>query len=415
MPRLPNPQRRSERAQRAILTAAFSLCSEQGYGKLTVEGVAAEAGVGKQTIYRWWHSKAAVVLDALIYQVGASLDFPETGDTAADIRSQMQTVARLMSDPAIGPAYAGLIADSQHDPLMATTLYERLIGPRLQACGERLAIGQAAGQIATGIDLEIAAELLYGPLYHRLLLGSGPLNRGFIKAIVDLVLVGLRSPAGWSWDAAAGRPWKAAGLSWEAPAAPLPQAPGPPVPPGPRSRQAILSAAYELCRTSGFHALTMDAIAARAGVGKQTLYRWWPSKREVVLDALLDVMHGESAYPDTGDIRADLCSRLSTLVPLYTSAGFGPIYVGLIASAQLDIKLAADLRERLIVPRMAACQRRLERAQRQGQIDRSADPRHIVELLYGAVHHRLLLHGRPLAPGYVQPMVDLAFAGVAAR
>src|SRR5579875_3119113 len=389
MPRLPNPQRRSERAQRAILTAAFSLCSEQGYGKLTVEGVAAAAGVGKQTIYRWWHSKAAVVLDALIYQVGASLDFPETGDTAADIRSQMQTVARLMSDPAIGPG--------------------------LQACGERLAIGQAAGQIATGIDLEIAAELLYGPLYHRLLLGSGPLNRGFIKAIVDLVLVGLRSPAGWSWDAAAGRPWKAAGLSWEAPAAPLPQAPGPPVPPGPRSRQAILSAAYELCRTSGFHALTMDAIAARAGVGKQTLYRWWPSKREVVLDALLDVMHGESAYPDTGDIRADLCSRLSTLVPLYTSAGFGPIYVGLIASAQLDIKLAADLRERLIVPRMAACQRRLERAQRQGQIDRSADPQHIVELLYGAVHHRLLLHGRPLAPGYVQPMVDLAFAGVAAR
>jgi AcrR family transcriptional regulator len=398
-----DPSHWGGRAGGRILDAALSLTREHGYARLTMDAIAAAARVGKPTIYRSWHSKAAVVLDAFASQVGEIIPFPDTGDVAGDLRAQVSAAVRLLSDPLFGPVYAGLIAESQHDPVLADALYDRLIRQRISACAKRLAAGQDAGQVAAGIDLDVAAELLYGPVYHRLLLHSGPLSEAHAGATVDLVIGGLTSSGGQ-------RP------SDEPPSGPAgaDSQPATVRAPGPRSRDAILAAAYDLCAAGGFRGLAMEAIAARAGVGKQTIYRWWPSKGAVVLDALTAVMPANTAYPDTGDVRADLRKRMQGLVPLYTSQGFWSVYVGVIAAAQFDDSLAADLSGRLIGPRMAACSRRLAGAQAVGQIDPALEPGHITELLYGAVHHRLLLHGRPLTIGYVGQILDLAFRGIRA-
>jgi AcrR family transcriptional regulator len=403
---VPNPARRSERSRQAILDAAFGLSRELGYGRVTIEAIAARAGVGKQTIYRWWHSRGSVMLDAGIQRAGPVIAFPDSGDVAADLRAQMSAVIGLMVDPVIGPVYTGLIADSQHDPVMADALYSRLIGPQIAAFGERLSEAQHHGQVARGIDPGVTAELLYGAIEHRLLLRSGTLTASYADVVTDVVLGGLRPRQHLTGGGPALRP----------DAEPAEVQPPATATPGPRSRAAILSAAYELCGRHGFHALTIEAVAVRAGVGKQTIYRWWPTKGAVVLDALLEVMRANTAYPDTGDIAADLGARLGTLVPLYAGGDFGPIYTGLIAESQFDARLAEDLHARLIGPEMAACRRRLLRAQEQGQIDRGLDRQCITEVLYGAVHHRLLLRGgRPLTGGYVATVIELAFAGVRPR
>ena len=83
----PNAARRSQRAHRAILDAAYELALDRGPAKVTVEAMAARAGVGKQTIYRWWPTKGALLLDVLIGAVGAVSEMPDTGDVAADLRA----------------------------------------------------------------------------------------------------------------------------------------------------------------------------------------------------------------------------------------------------------------------------------------------------------------------------------------
>jgi AcrR family transcriptional regulator len=186
----PNPERRSERARHAILAAALELCLEQGFAKATMEGIAKHAGVGKQTIYRWWPSKGAVLQEALNEQVRGATDFPNTGDIRADLRTQMTGVVGLFRSEAFLP-YVGLIAAAQSDPDLAESLFSTMIGPRARACRERLEQAQKQGEIRQGIDLEVAVEILYGPLYYRLLLRPRPPSAEQVQEILDLAFKGL--------------------------------------------------------------------------------------------------------------------------------------------------------------------------------------------------------------------------------
>ncbi|MBG0828236.1 TetR/AcrR family transcriptional regulator [Planomonospora sp. ID67723] len=168
----PNPHRRSEASRRAILEAALRLCIESGYGQLTIEGIAASAGVSKKTIYRWWPSKGAVVLEALDDLATTVVDYPDTGDLVVDLRTQLTAVIALLS-PADRSAVVGLIAEALQNADLAHELRERLIAPRIAQFKERMRRAQLEGQIATDADLDIAVDLLYGPLYHRLVFHLG--------------------------------------------------------------------------------------------------------------------------------------------------------------------------------------------------------------------------------------------------
>jgi AcrR family transcriptional regulator len=188
----PNPDRRSERARQAILDAALELCSEQMYAGLTMEGIAKRAGVGKQTIYRWWPSKAAILLEAIQDRAGGTLIFPDTGNLAADLQTQMTQVVHAFSDPMFAAYSKGLIAAAQSDPSIAEAVLKNIIQPRVDLCTERLQKAQQAGELSQDIDLPDLVELLYAPLYYRLLLHTRPVTEAQVETILKVALAGAK-------------------------------------------------------------------------------------------------------------------------------------------------------------------------------------------------------------------------------
>ncbi|MFD0686185.1 TetR/AcrR family transcriptional regulator [Actinomadura fibrosa] len=189
------PERRSEEAANAVIKAAMDLCQEVGYRKLSIEGIAARAGVGKNTIYRWWPSKAAVLLDGLLSTWRLDASFPDTGDFLADIKTQMAAASRILGDPDVFPHYRALIGEAQHDPELHRALWERFIGHLAGAAADRIRSAQRAGQIRPDADPDLVTELLYGAAYYRRLLTTRTADNAHINAIVDLAFTGLAPPA----------------------------------------------------------------------------------------------------------------------------------------------------------------------------------------------------------------------------
>ncbi|SNR79202.1 transcriptional regulator, TetR family [Actinomadura mexicana] len=174
----------------------MDLCQEVGYRKLSIEGIAARAGVGKNTIYRWWPSKAAVLLDALLSTWKMDASFPDTGDFVADIKAQMAAAARILGDPHVFPHYRALIGEAQHDPDLHRALWDSFIGHLAGAAAERISTAQREGQVRSDADPVLVTELLYGAAYYRRLLTPRTADTDHINAIVDLAFTGLAPPAG---------------------------------------------------------------------------------------------------------------------------------------------------------------------------------------------------------------------------
>ncbi|MFF7459481.1 TetR/AcrR family transcriptional regulator [Kitasatospora sp. NPDC008115] len=195
----PDPARRSEQSRAAILTAAGELVAEIGFGKLTIEKIAARAGVGKQTIYRWWPSKGAVVFDAFLAtneNASGSLALPDTGDLGEDLRALLRLTALELADPAFNRTGRALTAEVLTDPDLLREYRERLLDPLLDVTRDRLRAAREAGQLQADADLDLAVELLYGPLYYRWLHGLGPLDDGYADQVVAALLGALGTTGG---------------------------------------------------------------------------------------------------------------------------------------------------------------------------------------------------------------------------
>jgi len=193
---MPDPSRRSEASRRAIVDAALDLVGESGYAKLSIEGIAARAGVGKQTIYRWWPSKAAVLFDGVLAlaekQEGETMDLPDTGDLEADLKLVFRTTVEEVNQPRYDAAMRALATAIPQDPALAADYAERLDGPLARVKRERLRKAQEAGELSADLDLDIAVEMLWGPLRTRWLQRDGPLTPAFADAVVETALNGLR-------------------------------------------------------------------------------------------------------------------------------------------------------------------------------------------------------------------------------
>jgi AcrR family transcriptional regulator len=176
---------RSERARTATLEAAGDLLGERGLTALSVDAIAARAGVSKATIYRWWPSKAAVVMDAFLERTGPQMPFPDTGSTREDLRRQMRSVIRLFNDAATSRPFVALIAESQHDPVLAAALRERFIAARRAAATEAFARGIERGYLRADLDVDIAIDALYGALYYRLLVSGEPLTPRYADRLLE--------------------------------------------------------------------------------------------------------------------------------------------------------------------------------------------------------------------------------------
>ncbi|ALC23544.1 TetR/AcrR family transcriptional regulator [Streptomyces pristinaespiralis] len=195
----PDSARRSERSRRAIYEAALALVGEIGYPKTTIEGIAARAGVGKQTIYRWWPSKAAVLLEAFLDMADQAVqeagpggyELPDTGDLEADLRTVLRATVDEMNTPVYDAPARALAAEGVVNAEVGAQFVERLLEPQLQLYVTRLRAAQEAGQVRGGIDLRVALELFTGPLAHRWLLRTLPLTHEYADRIVDFAVNGL--------------------------------------------------------------------------------------------------------------------------------------------------------------------------------------------------------------------------------
>ncbi|MDF2580987.1 MAG: TetR/AcrR family transcriptional regulator [Microbacterium sp.] len=188
----PDPSRRSERARVAVLDAALALCRESGLAQLTIEGIADRAGVSKKTIYRWWPSKGAVLLDAVADLAHRTALHGDTGDLASDMTAQLNNVVEIISPQDTSPV-AALVAEGQRDPALAASIREQMIMPSIAGFEERLRSAQRVGQIPENADFGVALDLFYGPIYHRLVYRLGLPDEDEIRTRVDHVIAGLRA------------------------------------------------------------------------------------------------------------------------------------------------------------------------------------------------------------------------------
>ncbi|MET9388977.1 TetR/AcrR family transcriptional regulator [Streptomyces sp. NPDC006624] len=195
----PDATRRSEKSRRAIYDAALALVVEAGYPRTTIEGIAARAGVGKQTIYRWWSSKADVLMEAFLdlgeqaaREAGsAPYAFPDTGDVAADLKTVLRATVDELQDPRFEAPSRALAAEGVVDEQLGRAFVVKLLQPSLDLYMDRLRAAQDAGQIRAGLDLRIALELFVSPLAQRWLQHTGPISHEYTDTLVDYALHGL--------------------------------------------------------------------------------------------------------------------------------------------------------------------------------------------------------------------------------
>jgi AcrR family transcriptional regulator len=163
---------------------------------LTVEAIAERAGVSKATIYRWWPNKAAVVMDSFLSMVSSEVPFPHTGHAGEDLRLHMRMLAEAFGGK-MGRTVAALIAEGQADPELAEALRSRWLSVRRTEAKEILELGIERGELREDLDTEVAVDVLYGPIYYRMLVGHAPLDNDFTDALSDHIFAGLvaRDPA----------------------------------------------------------------------------------------------------------------------------------------------------------------------------------------------------------------------------
>ncbi len=177
------PHRRNENARLAVLHAADDLLIERGFGGVTVEGIAARAGVAKQTIYRWWPSKVDILLDTLIEDASRQLAVPDSGPAIQGTRRYLRALARFLTKDPAGRVFLALIGEAQHDAQTAELFHERFLGPQRRRERMMLERGIASGELSDDLDLDAILDALCGPIVYRALTGAR-IPRAFIDGLV---------------------------------------------------------------------------------------------------------------------------------------------------------------------------------------------------------------------------------------
>jgi AcrR family transcriptional regulator len=183
---------RSEEAHQAILAATLELLAETGYSGLTVEGVATRAGVGKATIYRRWSSKLPLVVEAFSQLPGmAEVD---TGDLVSDLEKMLRDYLNLFNSTPLAAVMPSLVGERAHNPELSELL-EPVLKGRRQPLRRALERAQERGELRRGIDLELAADLVVGPIAVKLFFHGGRVHPRMVAPLVQMALSGIRNSA----------------------------------------------------------------------------------------------------------------------------------------------------------------------------------------------------------------------------
>jgi AcrR family transcriptional regulator len=184
---------RSQEADRAILAATLELLTERGLAAMSIEEIAARAGVGKTTIYRRWSSKGLLALDAFVASFREQQPLPDTGTLRGDLIAALRAWVRAVTETPMGPMLTGLIAEAQHDPELHAAWRDRVLEPLRRQRRIMLDRAIARGEIPAAVDREVVLDLLFGSAQHRLLLGHLPMSEEFIREVVDVIMDGIEA------------------------------------------------------------------------------------------------------------------------------------------------------------------------------------------------------------------------------
>jgi AcrR family transcriptional regulator len=181
---------RSEESRQSILRSTLKLLKEEGgFPELSIEAIAADANVGKTTVYRWWPTKAALVADAFSASANEELQFPNTGSVYTDINLQMRRLIRIFRSQR-GKIVAALLAGGQSDPELIEAYRERFLWPRRRQAYQTLQRAVDRGELPIGSDFDLILDSLYGPILMRFLIRHVKLEETFADEICDLVFKG---------------------------------------------------------------------------------------------------------------------------------------------------------------------------------------------------------------------------------
>ncbi|MFH9352026.1 TetR/AcrR family transcriptional regulator [Kitasatospora sp. NPDC017646] len=183
-------RRRNEAAHRAILDAALHLLADSDGTPVTIDAIARTAGVGKQTVYRWWPSKGAVLLDALTDRADQDVsDQPDTGALRTDLRAFIETTFDAAQRSTTASALRTVVREAARDPHLAE-LMRTFTATRRAALHELLARGLERGELGGDADLDLIVDQVYGLFWYRFLLGHAPLDAAAAERLAATLTAG---------------------------------------------------------------------------------------------------------------------------------------------------------------------------------------------------------------------------------
>ncbi len=175
-----------------IMDAVYALLQEKSVRDLTMEAVAKRAGVGKPTLYKWWPTKATLVLAMLCERMAPKLEKPTVLTAEESLRFRARSLIKAFNGP-FGRIVAGLMAEGQSEPAVLQEFFDRWISPRRNATITDLQRGKDTGELRSETEPELLNDAIFGAIYYRMLLRSGPLTRRFGEGLVEQVILGHRS------------------------------------------------------------------------------------------------------------------------------------------------------------------------------------------------------------------------------
>jgi AcrR family transcriptional regulator len=185
---VPEEAKRQVQSEAAILKATREILAESGVQGLTMEGVAARAGVAKTTVYRRWSSKEDLAMAVLLDMVAQVVAVPDLESTRDELVAFVDGAVKILGSTLMGRVMQGLVSELAANPALARSFQERVVAMRVSEVHRLVERGIDRGDLRPDTDIELAHELLFGPVYYRLLLSGASLEAGLAERIVDAVL-----------------------------------------------------------------------------------------------------------------------------------------------------------------------------------------------------------------------------------
>jgi AcrR family transcriptional regulator len=183
---------------------------------------------------------------------------------------------------------------------------------------------------------------------------------------------------------------------------------------GERMRKRILDTAIEMVFESGFRAVSVESIAGRTGIAKTTIYRRWPNKAAVVMDAFMERVGSGTLFPPARTVADRVRAQMRAMAKAFRGKD-GALVKSLLAEAQFDPELAKEFRERWTLPRRKMAAEVFREAIRVGELRAGINPEDVIDVLYAPLYYRLQMGTGPLSDAYVDGLFDLAMKGLANR